>query len=113
MTILNLSRFQRGAAMDMFDEELQKVLANINDENTKPDAVRSITIKLAIKPDKTRRTAETTLEVKSTLAAIKPSESFLFFDRDKNGNILAYEDEQTPDLPFGNDPDVFKQANTR
>lgn len=110
MKKVSIDKLQRGAVVEMFDEELKKVLANIDDENTRADYARSITVKFSIKPDKTRRTAETSLEVKSTLAPIKPSESFLFFDHDENGEIQAYEDEPTPDLPGINDPAVFSTA---
>jgi len=36
----------------------------------------------------------------STLAKVKPAESFLFFDRDKQtGKLAAYADDQGPELP--------------
>ncbi len=101
MKKLRLDTFQHGAVVDLFDEELRKVLDNIADQNTKPNEERVIIIKFSIKPDKTRSTAETTLDVKSKLAGIKPQNSFLFFDHQERGEgIEAFEDDPGPELPF-------------
>jgi len=94
-----LDKIQNGAIFDLFNEEFKKVLANIEDENTAPNTERSITIKIAIKPDKTRRTGEVKTQVSSTLAKVKPTESFLFFDRDEKGKFAAYTDDPGPELP--------------
>ena len=96
---LELQNIQNGAVIEMFDEELRKVVANIEDENTVPNQERSVTIKIAIKPDKTRRTGEVKVSASSTLAKIKPSESFVFFDRDEAGRFAAYADDPGPELP--------------
>jgi hypothetical protein len=100
MKKVSLDTLQHGAVVDLFDSELERVLANIADENTKPNEARKITIELTIKPDKTRRTAETILKVHSRIAGIKPQESFLFFDRESSSTqLLAFEDEPGPELP--------------
>ncbi len=105
MKRVELHTIQNGAIIDLFDEELSKVLANIEDENTVPNAERSITIKITLKPDKTRRTGEVKAQVSSTLAKVKPAESFLFFDRNDDGEFTAYTDEPGPMLP-GIVPDI-------
>jgi hypothetical protein len=99
MKKINLQNFGRGAVYELFDEEFRKVLRNIEDENTPADKERSVTIKIAIKPDKTRRTGEVKIQAYSTLAKVKPAESFVFFDTDKDGRLAAYEDEPGPELP--------------
>jgi hypothetical protein len=96
---IELSEIQHGAVNELFDEEFRKVLTNIEDENTVPNSTRSISIKIEIKPDKTRRTGEVKVQVTSTLAKVKAAESLLFFDRDDGGNFSAYEDYPTPELP--------------
>lgn len=98
MKQISLEDLQGGAVNEMFEDQLQKVLENIADINTKPDVVRKIKIEFEIKPDKTRKVAETKLTVKSTLAGIKPCESFLFFEK-HNGSLIAYEDMPGPELP--------------
>ena len=99
MNKMDLVTFQNGAIIDLFDEELRKVLKNIEDENTVATAERSITIKIAIKPDKKRKVGSVKVQASSTLAKANPTESFLFFDRDKEGDLLAYEDDRGPELP--------------
>jgi len=103
MKKLNLQAVQKGAVMELFDEELRKVLANIEDENTVPNKERTITIKMSIKPDKTRKVADIKLQALSTLAKVKPLESFLFFDRDDDGNFCAYQDDPAQELLPGVD----------
>jgi hypothetical protein len=109
MNKIDLKQFQNGAVLEMFDEELKKVLANIEDENTMAKTERSVTIKVSIKPDKTRRTGEAKIQVSSTLAKVKPSESLLFFDRDEAGNFAAYEDDPGPQLPGISDTETIRQ----
>lgn len=98
MKVVDLVSLQGGAVIDLFDEELRRVLDNINDENTDPKKAREISIRLTIKPDKARRTAETKLEVKSKLAPFKPQESFMFFDT-QDGEFVAFEEAPGPELP--------------
>ena len=113
MKKVELQALQNGAVLDLFEEELRKVLANIEDENTAANVERSITIKVSIKPDKTRRTGEVKSQVYSTLAKIKPAESFLFFDKDEEGRFSVYEDDPGPELPGLMDERVktFPQAS--
>ena len=114
MHLVELQTIQNGAVFDLFDEELRKILTNIEDENTVANQERSVTIKIAIKPDKTRRTGEVKLQVSSTLAKVKPAESFVFFDRDEEGKFSAYADDPGPDLPGISDEEKikpFKQAS--
>jgi hypothetical protein len=108
MKKVNLGRFNRGAVNDLFDEEFRKVLANIEDENTAANAERSVTIKIAIKPDKTRRSGEVKIQAYCTLAKVMPSESFVFFDRDDDGRLAAFEDEPGPELPGISDNELVR-----
>ena len=109
MKEIDLMTIQNGAVFDLFGEELKKVVANIADENTVANASRSITIKIDIKPDKTRRTGEVKIQTSSTLAKVKPTESFLFFDRNKEGELIALADEPGPELPGISEGSNIKQ----
>jgi hypothetical protein len=113
MQKIELSHFQHGVVVDLFNEELKKVLENIDDENTEAKAERSVTIKIAIKPDKTRRTGEVKVQAYSTLAKIKPTESFVFFDVGDDGKLTAFEDIQEQELPGISDtePVQFPRAS--
>jgi hypothetical protein len=108
MKKIELSSIQQGVISELFDEELKKVLANIEDENTDAKAERSVMIKVAIKPDKTRRTGEVKVQAYSTLAKIKPVESFVFFDVDESGKFAAFEDDPGPELPNINEKEPVK-----
>jgi hypothetical protein len=113
MRKIELSRIQRGVVGELFEEEFKKVLLNIEDENTEAKAERSVTIKIAVKPDKTRRTGEVKVQAYSTLAKVKPAESFVFFDVDDDGRFAAFEDDPGPELPGINEkePVQFPRAS--
>lgn len=99
MKQVSLAELQHGAVIELFDDQLRKVLDNIADINTKPDQVRKIKIELAIKPDKSRKVANTMLSVSASLANIKPCESFMYFRREsETGKISAFEDQPGPEL---------------
>ena len=92
MEKVSLQTLNGGAVIDLFNVEYEKLLANVNDENTKPEATRSIKIALKVKPEKTRRVATVQISVASSLAPIKPAETVIFFDTDK-GELAAFEDD--------------------
>lgn len=69
---VSLETLGQGAAIELFADELKKVLENVLDPNTKASAKRSVTLTLEIKPDEDRSFAHTSLEVKSKLAPTKP-----------------------------------------
>ena len=111
MKPVELSSLQQGVVLDMFNEEFDKVLRNIADDNVKPDAVREITIKVSIKPDKTRQTATTKVDVSSKLAPVKSSDGMMFIGFDENNKPQAYEDNfNQPELNAENAPSIFKMA---
>jgi hypothetical protein len=55
--IVNLPGLARGAAVELWAEELKKVAANILDVNTDPKATREITLKATIQPNEDRTNA--------------------------------------------------------
>ncbi|WP_147613046.1 hypothetical protein [Treponema pectinovorum] len=91
MKQVELATLQKGVVIDMFNEEFNKVLQNIADDNVKPDAVREICIKIQIKPDKTRQTAATKVDVTSKLAPVKSSDGMMFINISAE-ETCAYED---------------------
>ncbi len=100
---VTLETFNSGAAMDLFEEELKKVLENIADDNTKATAVREIHLIFKIQPTEDRAMAATQIESKSKLASIKPSRSAVFLGIE-NGKVSAYtNDMKQQELPFEQD----------
>ncbi|GAB6713907.1 hypothetical protein [Streptococcus uberis] len=65
---LDLSAIGEGGLQEKVDKELEKVFDNILDPNTDTKTARKITITLTMKPDDSRQTVATSMEVKSSLA---------------------------------------------
>jgi len=57
-----------GAAEQLFDRELKKVVENINDHNTDPTAKRKILLEVTLSADKTRTMVNYSVGCKSKLA---------------------------------------------
>lgn len=69
---ITLENLKEGAAIELFNEELKKVLENLNDENT-TDAMRKVDLSVKLKPDKESREFVTIdMSCKSTLAPNAP-----------------------------------------
>lgn len=82
---VDLSTINNGAAMELFDEEFNKVLRNINDVTVDSDATREIRITIKIKPSRDRSTALTTIQCSSKIVSAKEHESSMFLSCRKNG----------------------------
>ena len=65
---ITLATLGGGAAVEKFGRELEKVIENIKDPNTKPEAVREIVIKVKIAPDKDRSLGAISVSAASKLA---------------------------------------------
>lgn len=87
--LLNLLNIGKGSALEIFDHNLAKVIENIADVNTDPEATRTITLKITFKPFKDRSGAETKVDARATLAPVKAVESSIFLAR-SNGEVRAY-----------------------
>ena len=86
---VTLDTLNIGAARDLFEAAWTRLLANIGDENTKPTAVRSISITVKVKPNDTRESATTTVSVVDKLAPLTPHEHFVILGMD-GGRVHAY-----------------------
>ena len=69
---VSLETIGGGAAIEKFDDELQRVADNIIDPNTDPKAVREVTLKIKIKPDAEREWGSVTISATSKLAPMQP-----------------------------------------
>jgi hypothetical protein len=86
---VTLGTLNSGAVLDLFEVEWQKLLNNIQDPNTKPDAVRKVKIEVTVRPAKDRRNASTSVSVIANLASIVPHESSIVIGVE-NGEAQAY-----------------------
>jgi len=88
---ISLDTLNQGAAVERFNLALQDVLDNIQDPNTDPKAVRTVTMKVTFKPDGDRGIANLKCDVVPKLAPIAPFDVRVFLGRDKDGNGYASE----------------------
>lgn len=88
---IRLESLADGSISERFNQELQKVLANIADPNTTAKTVRKISITLSIKPNDNREMAEVSIQATSTLAPAKEIMTTIIMDRDNNGKPAAAE----------------------
>ena len=66
--LVSLNNLGNGAAVEMFDNELEKVLNNLQDINKDGKAERSITLTVKFKPTDTQGIVSTQIECKSKLS---------------------------------------------
>lgn len=89
--MVTLENLGGGAASEMFQGSLEKVIENIINPNTKPDVARTITLKMKIKPDKKQRTlCVVELSCDEKLAAVMPFETAMFVGME-HGVVAATE----------------------
>jgi hypothetical protein len=79
-----------GVLNELFDRELERVVSDVLDLNSKASVVRTINIKIAIKPDENRNFGMVGISVKSSLGEPKPVGTQIFFGK-KNGKVIAVE----------------------
>jgi hypothetical protein len=89
---VNLENICGGAPSELFDHELQQLLANIADINTDADKRRSITLKFDFKPLADRTGASISFSVNSKLVPVSAVKSTIFLGR-KDGKLAAYSPE--------------------
>jgi len=90
---LSLSTMMEGAAIERFDVALYEILENIKDLNTDAEAVREITLKVKIKPDKERNFITFGMQVMSKPAPLSAIFSKAFVEKDAIGKIECREIE--------------------
>lgn len=90
LPVVTLESLADGAAAELFQSELDKVLRNIADPNTDPTAVRRVTLVVAIQPDDDREVGEVSVKATAKLAGLKGARTRVFFGRHQ-GELVATE----------------------
>jgi hypothetical protein len=88
---LTISNLAKGALVEQFEGELEKVLDNIVDPNTAAMKVRKITITVEIKPNDKRNMADIKFHTKSNLIPANAVSTAILIDKDSQGNVAAAE----------------------
>lgn len=92
MIPLKIETLYGGGAVERLQEEIQRVIANICDQNTPAKKARKIKLELVIKPNEQRNMAEVIVNTSSTLCPPEPLETSIYIGNDpKTGEVAAAE----------------------
>lgn len=95
---LSIANICSGAVSEIFQRELDRVLANIADVNTPADKKRKIQLTFIIKPYEDRTGAEIEFGCSSQLAPVETVEGRIFLGR-RDGRLVAVpHDPRQPEL---------------
>lgn len=87
----------QGAIEEKVDYEVSRVIDNILDPNTKPDAKRKVTITLEFVPDAERRRIAISATAKSVLVPATAAVTAVVVTTDGNGELVVA--EMVPQIP--------------
>lgn len=109
--IKKLDELMDGAVTERFNVEMDRVMRNIYDPNTDPEAKRQITIIITIEPNESRDVGRYKVEVKSKTAPIAPITQVCFLRQNDDGMVVAT--EVTKQVPGQMDMDGNEQPMPR
>ena len=93
----SILRMAQGAIEEKVDYEVSRVIDNILDLNTKPDAKRKITITLEFVPDAERKRIGLFANAKSTLVPTAAVATSMVITTNRNGEVVIA--EMVPQIP--------------
>lgn len=93
----SIMQMAMGAIEERVDYEMEKVLDNILDVNTKAAGKRKITVTLELIPDDQRQTIRVSATAKSALVPTNPIATSLYITADGNGEMAVV--EMVPQIP--------------
>lgn len=88
MNKLSLQSVGDGVAEELFQNALERVLANIDDLNTEAEAKRSIVLTISFEPSEDRRGSKVFVNCAMKLAGTRPHSSFVGIGRNE-GELVA------------------------
>lgn len=104
---VSLDTIRGGAAHELFDRELKRILKNIRDPNTKATAKRTVTLKVTFEPNEQRTGITTSLDCKAKLAPVRTLQDHVHVGERGGEEILVGYDPNQPSLfPEDQDPEV-------
>ncbi|MFW6010845.1 MAG: hypothetical protein ACOC9H_02890 [Gemmatimonadota bacterium] len=104
---VTLETLAGGAAPERFDRELKRVIKNIRDPNTDPEAKRKIKLEVTFVPGKNRADIHVGLHVEAKLAPVAPLATMLHVGEKGGEDVLIGYDPNQPSLfPDEQDADV-------
>lgn len=114
---INIGNINEGAALDLFDLELRKVLENVADLSTVATATRTITLKFDFKPESDRCKVHCELTAKTSLAPVEKNVNKMFVAKTEDGALVALDADprQMPlwESPKKSQPPVIQFATSK
>lgn len=107
----SILRMAQGAIEEKVDYEVSRVIDNILDPNTKPDAKRKITITLEFVPDAERKHISLFASAKSALVPTAAVATAMIITADGNGEMVIA--EMVPQIPGQLNMDGTEQAQPK
>lgn len=107
----SILQMANGAITERADYEMNRVLDNILDYNTKATTKRKITLVIDLAPDDERRQIHVSVSAKSTLAPTNPVSTSLYVTNDTNGEVVVA--EMVPQVPGQRALDNTEQAEPK
>ena len=107
--MISLANLGRGACIEKFDDEFQKVLINILDPNTN-GGKREINLRVIIKPNQDRNFCTLQVHCTSKLGAVKAFETQMFVGLDVHGPKASEHNPKQLGLGFNPGPRVEKEG---
>lgn len=95
----SLLTLARGAAIERFDDEMQRVLDNIVDPNTR-DGVREVNLKVKIKPDANRVTGGVEIICTSKTQPAQVCSTMFYIGRQGTRGVAYEHDPQQMNMPY-------------
>ena len=89
---LNIGNVCGGAVPELFEHEIQKMLKNVADVNTDPEAKRSITFEFTFKPAPDRKSAVVKLVCKAKHAGVNAVAGSVFMSQ-AHGEVAAFTED--------------------
>ena len=93
----SILRMARGAIEERVDYEMDRVMTNILDPNTKAAQKRKITLSIELMPDEERQQIQVSVTARSTLTPTNPVTTSLYVTGDQNGELTVV--EAIPQIP--------------
>ncbi len=100
---VSLATLGNGAAIELFNVELQRVLDNIVDENTKPKDTRKVILEVTIKPTEDRDFGQVSIVAKSKLAPLAPYGTNFFIGKHRGRGVAQEHNPKQAPLFDGQD----------
>jgi len=97
---VTLTTIASGAALELFDQELDKVLQNVLDPNTEAKSTREIVIKVKLTPDDNRDVGHVQVTATSKLAPFRSAGGTVFVAKVRGKAVAVAHNPHQVQLQF-------------